>query len=331
MESNITKDIALLTKIAKNEILATVKSIEVCKLCKSCSKLTFNYPVATLIEEIYTEYELSGMNNPNLGVKNPFHKAADPSRPVRSANRRPEPPLGARFRENPPDKEPKKATPPQANGAEPMPEKAEGSAKENLFNINKNTAFLKTPHILRSRGKKMSLNQGEFMQNNSDVLNREKSADPLQDRASSQSRPFTRQVPPTSSKERYSSERPAEEKLSEAEIMKKQLSLKVNSIKDQRLKELDNNLKMFEKPTRELITKIIECKYWIPVTFLIRLTYDQIEKNFPIEEAIDKTVNISDLPVFLEELKAALEAGKNLFSKSPYSLVTKRDEKHART
>lgn len=323
VETYLNKDINLISKLIQREILAMIKSIEVCKLCKSCSKIILNYPASTLIEEIYTEYELSSMNNPPIGMKNPFNKAADQSKPIRSANKFAENPQTSKTRESPPEKEVKKPPPKETKLGENTNERSETTTKENLFNITKNGPFIKTPHILRSRGKKMSLNQGDTMANNSDVLNREKSAENTHERASSHQRPFTRQVPPTSSKERATSEKPAEEKLSENDIYRKQIMLKVNSIKDQRFKELDSNSSVFEKRTRDLITKIIDCKYWIPITFLLRLTYEQIEKNFPIEDAIDKNLSNGDLSPFIEELKTAVESGKTLFSKSPYSYVTK--------
>jgi hypothetical protein len=247
--------------------LATIKSIEVCKLCKTCSKLIFTYPVATLIEEIYNEYEINGMNTPSMGMKNPFHKQSDASRPIRSGNKFQDPPQSSKMRESPPEKEIKKPPPKEPKVGETPFEKSEPTTKENLFNITKNGAFTKTPHILRSRGKKMSLNQGDTMTNNSDVLNREKSTENPHERATSQQRPFTRQIPTENTRERYSSQRPAEEKMSESDILRKQIILRVNSIKDQRFKELDTNSAVFEKRTRDLIAKVIECKYWIPITF----------------------------------------------------------------
>lgn len=317
MEANLNKDIGLLTKLLKHEIIATVKAIDMCKLCKSCAKITFSFPVATLIEEIYTEYELSGMNAPSMGMKSPFMKQPDTSRPIRSANRFQE--STSKTKEPPNDRESRKPppSPMDAKADESPHERSEASAKENLFNINKNAAYMKTPHILRSRANKRSLNHGDTMENNSDILNRERSTENVKERANSQQRPFTRQVPPTSSNQRHSSEKPAEERMSQSDILRKQLILKVNSIKDQRFKELDTNSAVFERRTRDLIAKVIDCKYWIPITFLLRLTYDQIEKNFPLEDAIDKNLSNVDLPLFMEELKVASESGKNLFSKSP--------------
>lgn len=300
--------------MSKTEILTTIKRIEVCKLCKSCSKVVFSSNAAQLLEEIVNDYELYGTSPTSTGYKTTSGAHGDSSRPIRSANRYPN--MKA-FKEQMNINDHQKDSPSFRKMGESHNERSEGGQKDSLFNISHKSPYMKTPHILRSRGKKMSLNPTECIPNNSDLSGKDKVSDEHSRRGSSYQRPNTQHIPSAESKQRFLSEKPAEERASASDLLSKQIILKVNSARDQRLKELDRNSSIFEKRTKELVHRIIDCKYWIPVSFLIRLTYEQIEKNFPIEEPVEKTIAPNDFSAFLDELKVALECGKNLFSKSP--------------
>lgn len=313
-DSNLLKDIYLFTRLSKSEILATIKRVELCNLCKSCTKINFSSTATQLLEDIVTDYELFGTSPSSMGFKSNLASNSESSRPIRSSNRYPN---AKGFKDHVNVKDAKKERTAFTGMGESPNEKSESNQRENIFNISQKGAYTKTPHILRSRGKKMSLNPTEAMPNDSGMSQKERPAEDRQDRGSSYKRPSTHHIPSEDTKERFASERPAEERSNPTDLLKKQVVLKVNSARDQRLKELDRNSSIFEKRTKELVQKVVDCKYWIPVSFLIRLTYEQIEKNFPIEEPIDKILAPNDISAFLDELKVALECGKTLFSKSP--------------
>ncbi len=293
-EQLCNKDLRLLEHLNDRELLESITGLEICRICKFGLKFSLGPQAANLVQDLVDEYE---GNMPDLKREK---EKADRFKKEKEGFR-------ASFGENPIR---------QTLRSRQDENRQKGDLPS--FNITSKAPFVKTPHILRPPNKKMSIKDLNGMSNKSDVLNShpKEHSDTTPLRESSvrgKQKPSSHE----SSKERYHSEGPTHSRVPDPmEILWKQANIRVNSIRDQRLKELDSNHGLFEKKTRELVQKVIHCKCWIPVSFLLRLTYEQIEKNFPLDNFLESgNLSPSELTGYLDELKVAVECSKWLFSR----------------
>ena len=295
------KDVRLLEHLCEREFLESITGLEICRICKFGLKVVFGAPVANIVQDLVDEYE------GNMPDHKREKEKADRFKKEKEGFR-------ASFGENP-IRQTLRSRQDEARPKSDLP----------AFNITSKAPFVKTPHILRPPNKKMSIKDLNGLSNKSDVLNSNSMKEPSEPTPLRESSVRGKQKPSNQepAKERFHSEGPSHSRVPDPmEILWKQANIRVNSIRDQRLKELDSNHTLFEKKTRDLVQKVIHCKCWIPVTFLVRLTFEQIEKNFPLENYLESaSLSSSELTGYLDELKVAVECSKWLFSRPQYALM----------
>ena len=291
-ESQCSKDIRFFDRVSDREMFECITGIEICRLCKGCYKISFSGKAENLVQDLMDEYE----------GKIPEEKKEKEGFGFMKKDRED-------FKMNFGD------IPIRQNIRS---RQEEGRMKNDFnpaFNITSKAPFIKTPHILRPDKKKLSVN---ISTNKSDVLSDNKAEKESSEnvRESSAKPRFMPRVDPIRERNSQSEDHKIPKIPDPLEILWKQVNVKVSSIRDQRLKELDSNSVLFEKKSRDLVHKVIQCKFWIPVTFLVRLTFEQIERNYPLENYLENPgLNSHDLTTFLEELKKANESSKWLFSR----------------
>jgi len=117
----------------------------------------------------------------------------------------------------------------------------------------------------------------------------------------------------------------------ELERMRNQVNSLIASMREKRLAELCSNKNLIDHKCLELIKKITGSKPWIPVGFLLRLTHEQLLKNFVSDEPLDlpclNTLDRIELASLLEELRSANQASSLLLVKPLYAECNSRDQK----
>jgi hypothetical protein len=316
---HVQREIDFFEQLNNFELLQNISAIEYCRMCKHCCLVQIDKGTGSeLIQKIVEETNNWGANKANEAFARNNRANFTKIRNFAPENR---PPSEQQSTHKGKDEE------------KPF----------SKFNISSRNPFIKTPLINGNKPKTSENNQsrkslsGEDLDlgMNSKEHNRGKSEDIKFDTVNNRSvkleplnneglgpdllPPFLRKSADRMRKSLTPPPQPPPKEKSEMESLMNQATSRINSLKDTRMKELETNSNFFEKKTRSLVAQLVECKAWIPIPFLIRLTHEQIQKNYPIENFLEKSNLMTiELSAFLDELKVVIECSKTLLSKSSY-------------